>query len=63
MHPTTIGVDLAKHVFQAHGIDAAGEVVIRKKLQRSQVKPFFAELPVCLVTTLRRSYSTRRRAS
>lgn len=49
MHPTIIGIDLAKHVFQVHGIDAAGEVVIRKKLRRSQVKPFFAKLPACLV--------------
>jgi transposase len=49
MQPTTIGIDLAKNVFQVHGIDAAGEVVIRKKLRRSQVKPFFAKLPACLV--------------
>ena len=49
MYPTTIGVDLAKNVFQVHGIDAAGTVVIRKKLRRSEVKPFFAKLPSCLV--------------
>lgn len=49
MYLTTIGVDLAKNVFQVHGIDAAGTVVIPKKLRRSEVKPFFAKLPSCLV--------------
>jgi transposase len=46
---TTIGVDLAKNVFQIHGTDAAGEVVLRKTLRRRQVLPFFSELPPCLV--------------
>ena len=46
---TTIGLDLAKNVFQVHGIDAAGEVVIRKQLRRSQVLPFFKTLGPCLV--------------
>ncbi len=46
---TTIGVDLAKNVFQVHGIDAAGEVVLRKMLRRRQVIPFFSKLPSCLV--------------
>ncbi len=46
---TTIGVDLAKNVFQVHGIDAAGEVVLRKVLRRRQVIPFFAKLSPCLV--------------
>ena len=45
MQITTIGLDLAKSVFQVHGVDAAGEVVIRKALRRSQVLPFFAKLP------------------
>ena len=45
----TIGVDLAKHVFQVHGVDAAGECVLRKRLRRGQVVPFFARLPRCLV--------------
>jgi transposase len=49
MHPTTIGLDLAKHVFQVHGVDAAGKVIIRKKLRRSELKPFFEKLPPCLV--------------
>jgi hypothetical protein len=38
MQVTTIGLDLAKHVFQIHGIDAAEEVVVRRQLRRSQVK-------------------------
>ena len=46
---TTIGVDLAKNVFQVHGIDASGEVVLRKSLRRRQVIPFFTKLPSCLV--------------
>src|SRR3954452_13577856 len=45
----TIGLDLAKHVFQVHGVDAAGECVLRKRLRRSQVISFFAQLPRCLV--------------
>jgi transposase len=49
MEITTIGIDLAKNVFQVHGIDARGTVVLRKQLRRDQVTPFFANLPVCLV--------------
>jgi transposase len=45
----TVGLDLAKSVFQAHGADASGEVVFRKKLRREQVVPFFAGQPRCLV--------------
>ena len=45
---TTIGVDIAKNVFQVHGIDAAGEVVIRRKLRRGQVLPFFEKQLSCL---------------
>jgi transposase len=45
----TIGLDLAKSVFQAHGVDAAGEIVIRRKLRRSQLLGFFARQPACLV--------------
>ncbi len=44
-----VGLDLAKSVFQAHGADAAGEVVFRKKLKRDQVVPFFASQPRGLV--------------
>ena len=41
-----IGLDLAKNVFQVHGIDAAGKVVVRRQLRRRQLEKFFAELPV-----------------
>jgi transposase len=46
---TTIGLDLAKHVFQVHGVDAEGSTVLRKQLRRSQVVSFFSRLPRCLV--------------
>ena len=46
---TTIGVDIAKSVFQVHGIDAAGQVVIRRQLRRRHVLTFFQKLPPCLV--------------
>jgi len=49
MHITTIGLDLAKSVFQAHGIDATGDTVLVKKLHRKQVIPFFSRLPTCLI--------------
>jgi transposase len=45
----TIGVDLAKNVFQVHGVDAEGAVVVRRKLRRRQVLAFFKKLPPCLV--------------
>src|ERR1041384_3192372 len=46
---STIGLDLAKNVFQIHGIDASGTVVLRRQLKRSAVEKFFAGLPPCLV--------------
>ena len=46
---TTIGLDIAKSVFQVHGVDAAGEVVIRRQLKRRYVLAFFQKLPPCLV--------------
>ncbi len=46
---TTIGIDLAKNLFQIHGIDALGEVVVGKALRRRQVIPFFKKLEPCLV--------------
>jgi transposase len=49
MQITTIGLDIAKHVFQVHGIDAAEKVIVRKQLRRSQVLAFFKALPPCLV--------------
>jgi transposase len=51
MQITTIGLDIAKNVFQVHGIDAAEKVVVRKQLRRSQVLAFFKALPPCLVGT------------
>lgn len=44
-----VGVDLAKSVFQVHGVDARGQVVVRRKLSRSKLLSFFAELPPCLI--------------
>ncbi len=49
MQVTTIGLDLAKHVFQVHGVDAEGRPALRKRLRRSEVAAFFAALPPCLV--------------
>ena len=49
MQVATIGLDLAKYVFQIHGIDAAEKVVVRKQLRRSQVMGFFEALPACLI--------------
>jgi transposase len=49
MEIATIGVDLAKHVFQLHGIAPDGSVVLRQRLRRPQVIEFFAKLPPCLV--------------
>ncbi len=46
---TTIGLDLAKNVFQVHGVDASGKTVIRRQLRRGQVLSFFRKLPPCLV--------------
>ena len=46
---TTIGLDIAKSVFQVHGVDAAGQVVIRRQLKRRYVLTFFQKLPPCLV--------------
>ena len=47
--PTTIGIDLAKSVFQVHGIDADGAIAVKRKLRRAQVLTFFAGLEPCLV--------------
>src|SRR4051794_38135861 len=45
----TIGLDLAKNVFQVHGNDERGAAVLRKQLKRDQVAPFFARLEPCLI--------------
>jgi transposase len=44
-----IGLDIAKSVFQIHGINAEGKIVIRRQLKRRHVLPFFQKLPPCLV--------------
>jgi len=46
---TTIGLDIAKSVFQVHGVDADGHVVVRRQLKRRYVLAFFQKLPPCLV--------------
>jgi transposase len=46
---TTIGLDIAKSVFQVHGIDAEGTVLVRRQLKRRYVLAFFQKLPPCLV--------------
>jgi len=49
MKTITIGIDIAKSVFQVHGVDAAGQITVRKKLRRAEVLKFFASLGPCLV--------------
>ena len=49
MQVSTIGVDLAKNVFQVHGVDSAGKVVITRQLRRKQVIDFFSKIPPCMV--------------
>ena len=46
---TIMGLNIAKTVFQVHGIDAAGTIVIQRQIRRGQVLPFFAFLPPCLI--------------
>ena len=49
MKITTIGIDLAKSVFQVHGVDERGKAVLKKQLKRDQVASLFANKPVCLI--------------
>jgi transposase len=49
MKITTVGCDLAKNVFQVHGVDEHGKVVLKKQLRRRQVAEFFAHPPSCLI--------------
>jgi len=49
MQITTIGLDLAKNVFQVHGVDAAGQIVVTRQLRRGQMITFFSKLPPCLI--------------
>jgi transposase len=45
----TVGLDIAKHIFQAHGVDRTGKVVLRKRLRRAEVSSFFAGVEPCLI--------------
>lgn len=49
MNITTIGIDLAKNVFQIHGIDHHGQAVLRKKLNRDKMLEFFTKMQPCLI--------------
>jgi len=49
MNTTTIGLDIAKTVFQVHGVDAFGKTTLQRRLRRGQLISFFANLPPCLV--------------
>jgi transposase len=51
MNVTTMGIDLAKSVFQVHGVDARGKVVLRRQLRREQVATFFVNLPCSRAST------------
>jgi transposase len=59
---TTIGLDIAKSVFQVHGIDAEGNLLIRRQLKRRYVLAFFEKLPPCLVGIVRHLASLVARA-
>mgnify|MGYP000976145862 CR=1 FL=1 len=49
MQATRIGLDIAKNLFQVHGVDAHGKTVIRKRPRRAELLPFFAQLPPCRI--------------
>ena len=49
MNITTIGIDLAKNLFQIHGVDVRGKGVLRRQLRRDQMASFFANLPACVI--------------
>jgi hypothetical protein len=49
MKVTRVGLDLAKAVFQVHGVDAQGRTVVRERLKRARLLAYFAELPACLI--------------
>lgn len=55
MHVTTIGLDLAKNVFQVHGVNENGEVAFNRALRRAQVLSFFENLEPCLILGLKTS--------
>ena len=49
MHITTLGIDVAKHVFQLHGVDARGHVVLSRRVKRDQLFHTVASLPPCVI--------------
>jgi transposase len=49
MEVTTIGIDIAKRIFQLHGVNKNGKTVLKKRLMRDQVLVFMANMPKCLV--------------
>lgn len=49
MKATTIGIDLAKHLFQLHGVDQHGKTVLKRQLKRDQMLSFFTNLPPSLI--------------
>lgn len=49
VQPVTVGLDIAKNVFHAYGVDAQGQNIFSRKLRRGQVEAFFAKLEPCLV--------------
>ena len=57
---TTIGLDLAKHVFQVHGIDAGGQVVVRRQLRRGELLKFFEKQLPCLPLLLSNVFARHR---
>ncbi len=61
MQATTIGLDIAKSVFQVHGVDERGRVVLRKRLARAKVLEFFANLPRMDGSSQDRPSETRRK--
>jgi transposase len=53
MKITTVGIDLAKNVFQVHGVDERGKPALRKQLRRGQIAQFFVNLPPCFCISLK----------
>jgi len=56
----TIGLDIAKSVFQVHGVDASGSVEVRRQLRRAELLKYFGSLPRCLVAGPRAMDETSR---
>ena len=49
MNITTVGIDLAKNIFQVHGVDERGRVVLRKAVKRAELAKVFVKMPSCLI--------------